>query len=194
GGAWGGAGRVGRAPNALVARAPQGAGAAARLSVADLEDEESRRRRGRDRLVHSRADQRLRRLVAELGLQALERLDVGRVRDDEVPAFPCSVEASFAELEIEPKPLGVLARERERRIRYVDAGHACVGPLVLQCERDGAGADADVEDPGGLDIREQREAALDDDLRLRPRHERAFVDSQDETAKAPLSEHIREWL
>ena len=63
------------------------------------------------------------------------------------------------------------ARARARR-RGVDAGDARARVLVGDRERDRAGARADVEHARLLAAREQREAALDHDLGLGPRHER----------------------
>ena len=47
---------------------------------------------------------------------------------------------------------------------------------------------------GAVGALEQREAPLDDDLRLRTRHERARVGLQRQAAEAPLAEHVRERL
>src|SRR5262249_21332421 len=41
---------------------------------------------------------------------------------------------------------------------------------------------------------EEREAAVDDDLGLRARHERALVGLERETAEVPVAEHVRERL
>ena len=90
-------------------------------------------------------------LPAQLRLDVLEALDVGRVRDDDVPALGGGDRAvALPQLDLEPQPLGVLASEGERVGRDVDADDLSVGPLVLERECDRARADADVEDPGPL--------------------------------------------
>ena len=66
--------------------------------------------------------------------------------------------------------------------------------LVLDRQRDRARPGADVEHArSGLGT-EQLEAALDDDLGLGPGDEGARVRLQDEPAKAPFTEHVRERL
>ena len=47
---------------------------------------------------------------------------------------------------------------------------------------------------GSFDVAQQLEAALDHDLRLGPRHERARVAAQRQAAKAPFAEDVRERL
>ena len=47
---------------------------------------------------------------------------------------------------------------------------------------------------GAVEVREQREAPLDDDLRLGPRHERARVGAQRQPPEAPLAEDVGERL
>ena len=47
---------------------------------------------------------------------------------------------------------------------------------------------------GASDAADQLEAALDDDLRLGPRHERARVGAQRQAAEVPVAEHVRERL
>ena len=74
------------------------------------------------------------------------------------------------------------------------AGHARVGLLVRDRERDRARAGADVEHAGLLDAVEEREAALDDDLGLGPRDQRPAVDVQRQPPEAPLAEHVGERL
>ena len=93
-----------------------------------------------------------------------------------------------------PRRSRVLARERERVRRDVDGGDARIRLLVRDRERDRAAAGADVEHARRVEPREQREAALDDDLRLGPRHERARVGSQRQPPEAPLAEDVRERL
>ena len=58
------------------------------------------------------------------GWSVLEALDVRRVRDHDVPALGRDGgTVAVAQLDLEPEPLGVLARQRERVGRDVDAGH-----------------------------------------------------------------------
>src|SRR5512132_339807 len=45
-----------------------------------------------------------------------------------------------------------------------------------------------------LDRAQQLEAALDDDLRLRPRDQHARIDGEGEPPEAPLTEDVRQWL
>ena len=66
--------------------------------------------------------------------------------------------------------------------------------LVGDRERDRARARADVEDAWTVESREEREAALDDDLRLRPRDQRPPVDRQRQPAEAPFAEDVLERL
>ena len=109
-----------------------------RLPVADLEHEETRAR-GAARSARGSPRRAARaRLVVQLGLQPLERVDVRRVRDDEIPAGGRALEPAFAQLDVEAERLRVLARERERVLRDVDSDDLRVGALVLQRERDRA--------------------------------------------------------
>src|SRR4051812_15902484 len=66
--------------------------------------------------------------------------------------------------------------------------------LVGERERDGARAGADVENPRLLAARNQRERSVDEDLRLGSRNQCPPVDRQCEVAKAPLAEHVLQWL
>src|SRR5436190_6182279 len=66
--------------------------------------------------------------------------------------------------------------------------------LVGDRERNCARAGADVEHPRLVTPAEERKRALDDDLRLRPRNERAPVNPEREPAEPPLPEHVREGL
>ena len=79
-------------------------------------------------------------------------------------------------------------------MRHVDPDDLRVAALVLQGERDRAGADADVEHARRRDAFEQRERALDDDLRLRAWHERARIRLEGQAAEAPLAKHVGERL
>jgi hypothetical protein len=128
--------------------------------------------------VQPLADERGARLpVAHLGLERLDlvRPDVGRVRGDEVPAaLGGDFEAARAQLDVQPGQLGVLGRQGERVGRRVDRGDACGGKLVGDGERDRPGAGTDVEDAGLVaELGQEREAALDENLGLGARHERA---------------------
>ena len=85
-----------------------------RLPVTDLEYEETRASVEGDRLVEARTEQRVLGLVLQLGLQAVERLDVGRVRDDELPAFRGGLDIARPQLDGEPESPRILGRELER--------------------------------------------------------------------------------
>ena len=80
------------------------------------------------------------------------------------------------ELDPQARSLRVFPRERERVRRGVDRSHARSGELVRDRERDRPCARAHVEHGRRLDPGEQREAPLDDDLRLGPRDQRPLVD------------------
>ena len=122
--------------------------------------------------------------------------DVRRVRDDEVERPRRGRRAGRPRRTSTSSPcaLGVLARERERVRRDVGRGDARIRQLVRERQRDRAGAGADVDDARRLDACEQREAALDDDLGLGPRHERARVGLQRQAAEVPVAEHVGERL
>ena len=66
--------------------------------------------------------------------------------------------------------------------------------LVGEREGDRAGAGADVEHPRRLDVAQPGEAALDDDLRLGPRDQRAPVDRERQPPEAPLAEDVGDRL
>src|SRR5881398_1995945 len=66
--------------------------------------------------------------------------------------------------------------------------------LVGERQRDRARAGAEVEHPRLTLAAQELEAALDDDLGLRPRHQRASVRLQRQSPKAPLAEHVCERL
>ena len=145
-------------------------------------------------------DERRPRLpVAHLRLERVElaRRDVRRVRDDEVER---PVDAGEQVGLDEGRRRGRArsrsrARARAPRSDDVGRGDARAGTLVLERERDRAAAGADVDDARELGrSREQREAALDDDLRLGARHERARVGLQRQPPEVPVAEHVGERL
>src|SRR5581483_1520704 len=164
------------------------------LAGADLEHERARACALREPLVQTGADERELRLVAQLRREPVERVDVRRVRDDEIPAVLRGLEAADFQLDVESEVFCVLARERERGLRLVDARDLRVRPLVLECERDRAGSDADVEDARRLRPLEERKRALDEDLGLGTRNECTRVRLQRQPAEAPFAEDVREWL
>src|SRR5258707_828537 len=92
------------------------------LPVPHLEDEEPGACRVGDLLVEPGAEERALGLEAELRLEACERVDVRRIGDDEIPALGGGVEALLSELEVEPEPFRILARECKRDGRDVDGG------------------------------------------------------------------------
>ena len=143
------------------------------------------------------ADERLARLeVAHLGLEPADLVaaDVRRVRDDEVPALHRDLEPALPQQDGQAGPLDVLGRERQRPPGHVHGGHPRVRLLVGERERDRAGPGADVEHLRLVPVAQELEAALDELLRLGPRHERPLVGREREAAEIPLSEHVGEGL
>ena len=67
-----------------------------------------------------------------------------------------------------------------------------LGVLVGKREGDRAAPGPDVQNPWLLEVADQREAALDDDLRLRTGDENSPIDPQGQTPKSPLSEDVRQ--
>src|SRR5439155_6113573 len=134
-----------------IARGSELVGYLSSLSVADLEHEKPRPCRSRDALVEADPEERAFRLVAELRLEPFERVDVRRVRDDEIPAGRGVADIAFAQLDVEAEQLGVFARERQRVGRDVDAHDVRILALILQRQSDRARADTDVEHARKLD-------------------------------------------
>ena len=79
-------------------------------------------------------------------------------------------------------------------MRDVHSNDLRVPALVLQGESNRAGTDPDVEHARGGNAREQRQRALDNDLRLRPRNERARIRLESQMTEAPLAKHVRKRL
>src|SRR5713101_8208477 len=73
--------------NVVITRGPQAGGNVLCLSIADLEYEKARAGRACDLHVEAGAEECTLRLVVQLGLQPVERVDVRRVGDDELPPF-----------------------------------------------------------------------------------------------------------
>ena len=92
------------------------------------------------------------------------------------------------------EPLRVLARERDRLRRRIDRGHASVGTLVRDRERNRARAGAEVEHARLRLVTEQGETAFHDDLRLGARDERTRVRVQHQPTEAPLAQDVRQRL
>ena len=162
-----------------------------------LREQRAASRTSRSRLAL--VDERGARLpVAHLRLELVElgRVDVRRVRDDEVERAVDAVEQVGLDERrpSSPSRRRSRARARARRRETSVAVHARVRTLVRERERDRAGAGADVEHARLVDAGEQREAALDDDLGLGPRDERARVGLQRQPAEAPVAEHVGERL
>ena len=136
--------------------------------------------------------------VDDLGRERRELLaaHVRRVGDHEVPAVARQVREEIVvnDVDREARALRVLPREREGVLGHVDRGHASTGMLVRERERHGTRTSADVEDAGRVGAVEQGEAALDDRLGLRAGNQRARVDVERETSKAPLAEDVLERL
>ena len=120
--------------------------------------------------------------------------DVGRVRDDEIPAFGRGLQVAFSNFDLQVEPFRVLAGERDCLRRGIDRNHMGVGTLVRNRERDCARARAEVEHARLELVTEQGEAALHDDLRLRARDERTRVCVQHQPSETPLSQHVRQRL
>src|SRR5919108_575526 len=147
--------------------------------------------------ISAAADEREARLpVAKFWLERLELFgrDLRRFRHDEVPALGRDLRPALPQLDRQTRALDVLARERQGLLGDVDRSDARARVLVRDRERDRARADADVEDARPLQAREQREAPLDDDLRLGPRHERPPVGRERQPPEAPLTEDVGERL
>ena len=126
----------------------------------------------------------------------LLRQDVRRVRDDEIPGAvrETGEEIPLAQLDRQPVRTALAPAISSAPGRRVDPRDARTRMLVGDRERDRAAARSDVEDARVGESGDTREAALDDDLRLRPRNEHAPVDGQHEPAETPLAEYIRERL
>ena len=185
----------------LVAERLQQLPRVVRARIGDLEHEMPARtqpaqRGSRDHLGRPRPDERVARLpLAHLRVQRgyLGRIYIRRVGDDHVPlalADPRGV--ALEQLDIQAQGSGILARDVDRAGRAVDARHARSRMLGGDRQRDRARSDADVDD--GRDAVEQRQAAVDDDLRLGARHQHAPVDLQRQPTEPPLAEHVGERL
>ena len=175
------------------------------LSVADFEHERAAldkrfERSSRDHLVIGLAlDQRLRRLVVELGLERVELggRNVRRVGNHEVEwALLACEQVTLHEphASVQQRPAPVLLCDLECGRGVVGGDDLGVGPLVRDCKRDGAGAGADVEDGGSEDVAEKLEAALDDALGLGPWDQDTGIDDQRQPPEAPLAEDVGERL
>ena len=178
----------------------------ARLSGPPLVDLEHEHASGRedvargacDRLRLALVEQRLARLpVANLGLERVQLpgADVGRVRDDEVERAPRQpvVQIRSSELDVEPGQCRVLTRQRQRVVGGVDRRpRSRARNLVGERKCDRARPGADVEHPRRpARLRPQElDAALDDDLRLGPWHERTVIAAERQAAESPLAEHV----
>src|SRR5205807_1562205 len=92
------------------------------------------------------------------------------------------------ELDVEAVELRVLGGEGEGVGRHVERGDARAGVLVGEGEGDRTGARADVEDARVRCAVEEGERALDEELRLGPRDERARIAAQGEAAEIPVAE------
>ena len=153
-----------------------------------------------DRLRDARADERRAGLV--VAHLRLERVDLlrrrrtagSRRRGRSAPGERrrgCRARWSST---VEPVRAGVLGRERERVRRDVERGDARAGVLLRDGEGDRSGAGADVEDARRVAAVEEGERALDEDLRLGPRDERARVAAQGQAAEVPVAEDVGERL
>ena len=98
------------------------------------------------------------------------------------------------ELDSQTVPKRIRAGHLERARGHVDSRHASAGVLVRDRQRDRAAAGPDVENVSVADLRQAREAALDDDLGLGPWDENTPIDVQGEPPEPPLTEHVRKRL
>jgi hypothetical protein len=151
-------------------------------------------RADRDEAVGSR-EQRPKRLVAEdLGRQH-GPLGQGHVRGVaqqrvELVGHPLQ-QVGVHPRDLQPELGAVGAGAAERRLAHVAARHPQVGTLVLERQRDGARAGAEVEHGGAAG---QAETDLDQQLALRTRDQGAGVDGQLQAAKAAAPEDIGDRL
>ena len=130
--------------------------------------------------------------VAHLRLQRVElvRLDIRRVGTTRSngPSTPSSRSART-------KAISSRCARAFSRASSSAASEASVAatraPRALVGDREGdrAAAGTDVEHARGFLIPDQREAALDDDLRLGPRHQGARVGAERQAAEVPVAEH-----
>ena len=122
--------------------------------------------------------------------------DVGRVGQHGVEAGAAGVldpleQVGAPEGDVEAQPRRVGARDVQRLLGDVGGDDVEVGPLVLERERDGAAARADVGDAGAV---RQLEADLDERLRLGPRDEHAPVDVEVQAAEPAAPDEVGDGL
>jgi hypothetical protein len=140
-------------------------------------------------------DQSDTRFERELRCEFLVGQDVRRIRHNELERPAKAIEqVRLNELDLEREPCCVLARECERISRDVGCCHTRVRPFRRDRERDRTRTRADVDDARRRNSLDARECALDDNLSLRPGHERARVGAQRQLPEAPLAEHVGERL
>ena len=70
----------------------------------------------------------------------------------------------------------------------------CAGVLVGDRECDRSRSGADVEHPRRFELGDQRERAVDEDLRLGPRDQGPPIDREGQATEPPLAEHVLERL
>jgi hypothetical protein len=92
------------------------------------------------------------------------------------------------QLDVQAQPRRIGGGHVERILGDVAGDHLGGRALGLERQRDRAGAGAAVDDARALDSLQQLEAAVDEQLRLRPRHQHARIDRKIETAKAPAAD------
>ena len=133
-------------------------------------------------------------MAEDLGGQrpALRLRDVGRVGEDRVELVGhVRKQVSAQPRDLQPEPLPVGARQRERVVAEIAARQEQVRALVLQRQRHGAAAGAHVEHARAV---RERKPDFDEQLRLRARDQRARIDSQVEPAKAAVGEDVGDRL
>ena len=90
--------------------------------------------------------------------------------------------------------LGIGARELDGVGARIARPDLELRRLDREGDGDRARPGADVGDAGSLGAVEEREAPLDDDLRLGPRHERTRIRLERQPAEVPVAEHVGERL
>ena len=127
----------------------------------------------------------------------LGRVDVRRVRDDEIPGPGGQAREEVVSDELDrrgPSRAAFSAASASALRGDVDRRHPRARVLVGDRERDRAGARADVEHARRVAAGEQAQGPLDEDLRLGSRDQRARVDRERQAPEPPLAEDVLERL
>jgi hypothetical protein len=142
-------------------------------------------------------DQREDRIGPHLGRQVLEvlRRYVRRVAHDGVDPSPQVDGQRFEKVALEdghgePQPCGVRPGELDGLGGQVRREHRGIGSLILDRERDRAGARAHVDDHGVLSVADLRERVLDEELGLGPGDEHAGPDLERDPSELFISRQV----